>query len=287
MDILEFKRLAAEMRLDIIRMTSRAEFGYLAGCLSCVEILTVLYFGKIKGRSIFTCDPENPCSEMQDYFVLSKSNASACLYSVLSKKGFFPHNDLYYFNQSHSSLSFFPTHKVSGVAIGAGLHGHGLSIANGIALALKLKKKENTVFVLIDDAELQAGQMWEAVMTVAHHKLSNLYLLVEENNLQADGYIAGIKNVAPLQDKFEAFGWKVFRAVDGNDIKKLLSTFEIVLNSIRQRPTCVIIPTIKGKGIPFVENNNSYHKSWLSSEELAMAERYLQEEIRNLSMQNV
>ncbi|OGJ53607.1 hypothetical protein A2483_04645, partial [Candidatus Peregrinibacteria bacterium RIFOXYC2_FULL_33_13] len=194
-----------------------------------------------------------------------------------AKLGYIDQKELASYNKNNSLLTKFPNNKIPGIKIQAGGPGEGLSIANGVAIALKIDKKDNKVFVLAGDGELQEGQIWEAAMTAAHYKLNNLCLIIDCNKMQQDGHIKGIKNIEPIYDKFKAFGWQVLSSVDGHNIKELIDLIPKAWNKNNTiKPTCVLAPTIKGYRIPFMENKFSYHNSTLSKPEMNLALKQLQ-----------
>jgi len=278
MDIKELQNKATKLRIDILKMTTKANSGHVGGSLSVIDILTTLYYGEIDGEKILKCDPKNPDWEDQDYLILSKGHAAPALYSVLADLEFFPKEELNSLRQVNSLLQGHPVIKIPGVNMTTGSLGQGLSVANGIAMSLKLDKKESKVFCVIGDGELQEGQVWEAAMTSAHYKLDNLIGFVDNNKLQIDGFCAAIMNVEPIQNKFEAFGWKVIKVLDGNDVGQLLDAISKAQNVTRQ-PTLILANTIKGKDVCFAENKCSYHGVALSEEELVEAVKYLEEKL--------
>lgn len=280
---LRLKIIAAEIRKNILEMTHRAQFGYLGGSLSCVEILTSLFFGKMDTLNIMNYDAAKPGSPDQDYFILSKAHATAALYSILAKANFFSAEELNHYGKLGSLLKAYPTNRIKGIKIAPGSPGEGLSLGNGLALGSKLDKSLSRVFILIGDGELQEGQIFEAIMTSSQNKLDNICAIIDNNEMQRDGYIKGIKDVEPIQDKFEACGWKVIKIVDGHDFEELLKAFRLSKKTERQ-PTLIIAPTIKGKGIPFMEKNSSYHRSFLSDTELSHALTVINAELKELNL---
>lgn len=279
--MIPLQKIATEVRIELLGMTKRAETGFIGGCLSVVEILTALYFGTAEGQALLQINPEKPRSEDQDIVILSKAHAAAALYCILAKAGFFPHEELLYFNQLGSTLKIFPSPKVRGITAGSGAPGQGLSIGNGIALGLKLDDKKQRVYVIIGDGELQEGQIWEAVMSTAHYQLDNLCAIIDYNEMQREGHIKGIKNIDPIADKFLSCGWKTITIEDGHDFDQIIKAIQKSHKNPRQ-PTVIIAPTIKGKGISFTERKNSYHATILSDSEMQIALTDLQ---KNLAFQ--
>lgn len=257
-------RQANALRITTLQMISAAKSGHPGGSLSCLDILTVLYFGEILKH-----DPKNPSSPERDYFVLSKGHASAALYAVLAERGFFPKEDLKTFRQIGSHLQGHPTPHTPGVEVATGSLGQGLSFSVGLALGAP----KQHVFALLGDGELQEGQVWEAAMSAAHYKLGNLTAIVDNNRLQIDGANNEVMTVEPITDKFKAFGWKVLE-IDGHNLNEIT----VALTEAKQsenEPVAIIAHTVKGKGAPCAENNYNYHGVPLSAEEMQEAEAHL------------
>jgi len=246
------KKIAKEIRLNIINMVSEAAHGHPGGSLSCVDILTILYFSKMNIK------PEDPEWEDRDRFVLSKGHAAPALYATLAKKGYFSENLLSTLDKLGSILQGHPDMKSTpGLDMTTGSLGQGLSAANGMALAGKLDKKGYRVYVILGDGELQEGQIWEAAMTAAHYKLDNLTVILDFNGLQIDGPNREVKNIEPVADKFKAFGWHVIE-IDGHDFDQIDRAIEEA-KATKGRPTLIIAHTIKGKGVSFMENQVGWH----------------------------
>lgn len=267
---------ALTLRIDILRILNKAGSGYLGGTLSCVEILTALYFGRLPARAVMQYDTSKPGSETQDYFVMSKAHATVALYTVLAEAGFFPKSELNHYRQVNSMLQSCPNKRVPGICMNAGTAGYGLSAAVGLAMAIKADKQSNRVFCLAGDGELQDGQFWEAVMVASQHKLDNLVLLLDWNGLQMDGVIRSIVDIEPVADKFQSFGWKTIPVIDGHNFEDLLLGFERAFE-VQRRPAVMTCRTVKSKGVLFAENKPYYHADVLSNEELAEALPKLQE----------
>ena len=262
LDVLESK--AASVRKDIVEMICKAKSGHPGGSLSAAHIVTALYF------SVMNIRPKNPKMEDMDRFILSKGHAAPLLYAVLAERGFIDKALLGTLRQYGSPLQGHPDmKKVAGVEISTGSLGQGLSVANGMALSAKIYKKDYRVYALLGDGELQEGQVWEAMMTSAHYKLDNVTAIVDYNNLQIDGNVSDVKGVAPLDKKFEAFGWNVIVA-DGHDFKELLAAFDKA-KTVKGQPTVIIAKTVKGKGVSFMENVCDFHGKAPSKEETAKA----------------
>ncbi|HAA63914.1 MAG: Transketolase domain protein [Caldanaerobacter subterraneus] len=248
------KQKAKEVRIDIINMLAEAGSGHPGGSLSCADILTLLYFDKMNVK------PDNPKWEDRDRLVLSKGHAAPALYAVLAEKGFFPKEELKTLRKLGSILQGHPDMKSTpGLDMTTGSLGQGLSAANGMALAGKLDKKGYRVYVILGDGELQEGQIWEAAMTAAHYKLDNLTAILDFNGLQIDGPNREVKNIEPVNEKFNAFGWHVIE-IDGHDFDQIDKAIEEA-KATKGKPTLIIAHTIKGKGVSFMENQVGWHGS--------------------------
>lgn len=248
------KQKAKEVRIDIINMLAEAGSGHPGGSLSCADILTLLYFDKMNVK------PDNPKWEDRDRLVLSKGHAAPALYAVLAEKGFFPKEELKTLRKLGSILQGHPDMKSTpGLDMTTGSLGQGLSAANGMALAGKLDKKGYRVYVILGDGELQEGQIWEAAMTAAHYKLDNLTAILDFNGLQIDGPNREVKNIEPVNEKFNVFGWHVIE-IDGHDFDQIDKAIEEA-KATKGKPTLIIAHTIKGKGVSFMENQVGWHGS--------------------------
>ena len=251
-NIKSLQKKATELRKDIVTMICKSKSGHPGGSLSVIDILTALYY------DVMDVDATNPKKEDRDRFVLSKGHAAPALYAVLADKGYIPKEALGTLRQFGSILQGHPDmKKVPGVEISTGSLGQGLSVANGMALGLKLQNKKNRVYVAMGDGELQEGQVWEAAMTSAQYKLDNLTAFVDYNNLQIDGNVNEIMDVASIEDKFKAFGWHVV-SIDGHDFEQILKAIELA-KSVETKPTMIVANTIKGKGVDFMENVCGFH----------------------------
>lgn len=247
----DLKIYANKIRKFALKEVYEAQSGHLGGAFSIAEILSVLYFSEMN------VDPKNPTWEDRDRLVLSKGHASSALYAALALKGFIPEKDLSGFRRIDSYLEGHPSMKTPGVDVNSGSLGQGLSIANGMAMAAKMDKKNYRVFAIVGDGECDEGQIWEAAMTAAHHKLDNLCLFVDANGFQLDSRTSDVKLLAPLDEKFEKFGWNVIN-INGNDIEQVLYAFE-VFNITNQKPTAVICKTVKGSGSELIEGKGEWH----------------------------
>lgn len=243
---------AARARLLAVDMVYQAASGHIGGSLSAMDALTALYF------SVMRIDPTKPQDPERDRFVLSKGHCSPALYSVLALRGFFPERDLAQFRSISGHMSgHAEMHHVKGVDMSTGSLGQGLSAAVGIALAGKADSKNYRVYALMGDGEVAEGQVWEAAMSAAKYHLDNLCAMVDVNGLQIDGKTSDVMPTEPLDKKFEAFGWNVLKA-DGHDFAALTAAFAAA-NGCKNKPTVILLKTIKGKGVSFMENDAGWH----------------------------
>lgn len=265
MDYEALSQVAVRIRRHIVTMVAEAASGHPGGSLSAVEILTALYFG------VMHIDPARPQLKERDLFVLSKGHATPVFYGTLAERGFIPVDELMSFRKLGSRLQGHPDRmSTPGVDMTSGSLGQGLSVANGMALALKLDGEDSRrVFVLLGDGELQEGQVWEAAMTAAHYRLDNLLAFVDYNGLQIDGAVQTVMNPAPLADKFKAFNWHV-QEIDGHNFRQIFQAVDTA-RAEKGRPSVVIARTVKGKGISFMENQAGWHGSAPTRDELAQA----------------
>lgn len=268
----ELSRIAGDIRIDALKGIHAAKSGHPGGSLSVTDILTVLYF------NVMNIDPEDPGMEGRDRLVLSKGHAAPALYSTLAHRGYFDPEELLTLRHIGSRLQGHPDmHKCPGVELSTGSLGQGFSAAVGMAVADKLDGKDRRTFVVTGDGELQEGMIWEAALTAAKYGLSNLIAVVDWNNLQIDGVVDTVKKVAPVDDKFAAFGWEVFN-VDGHDIQALMDTFEKALK-VEGKPVCIVAKTVKGKGVSFMENQAGWHGKAPNDEQLEQAVKELRGEL--------
>lgn len=248
----ELRKIANDVRIDIINEVYSAKSGHPGGALSIADILTVLYFNQMN------VNPEMPQSNLRDRLVLSKGHASAALYAVLAERGFINKEDLKTFRKLGSNLQGHPDmEKVPGVDMSTGSLGQGLSIANGMAIASKMDNLGCRVYCILGDGEIEEGQIWEAAMTSSKNKLDNLCVIVDNNNLQIDGTIQEVKNLYQIDEKFKSFGFEVIK-IDGHNIEEIIKALEKA-KTIKEKPTCIIAKTIKGKGISYMENQAGWH----------------------------
>lgn len=264
-DPIELKRVANRLRLDVVEMTCAAGSGHPGGSLSSADLMAVLYFGGAMRH-----DPKNPAWEDRDRFVLSKGHVAPVLYAALAESGYFPVSELSTLRQIGSRLQGHPVRgKVPGVEMSTGSLGQGLSMACGIALAGKMDGKGYRTYCLLGDGELQEGQNWEAAMFASQYGLSNLVAFVDRNRLQITGNTEDAVGLDPLPEKWQAFGWNVI-VIDGHDISMIQEAIGRAC-APGTRPTAVIMNTIKGKGVSFMENNPSFHGKAANAEEQEIA----------------
>lgn len=265
----KLKEIARKVRKDIIMMTAEAGGGHYMSSFSCVEILVSLFFGEFKG------DAKNPNNPDRDRFVISKGHAAPALYAVMAECGYFPVEELITLRQCGSRLQGHPVmHRLPGLDTSSGSLGQGISTAVGIALSGKMDSRKFRVFVVLGDGECQEGIVWEAAMSAAHFKLDNLIAIIDKNNLQISGPTEKVMSLGDLKAKWEAFGWVVFD-VKGHDLADLQAAFKKA-NLVKNKPVALIADTIKGCGVPFIENNLNYHTASLKKEELKAALEYLE-----------
>ncbi len=271
----ELARKAAKARLLAIDAVYTAASGHPGGSLSCIDALTALYFNEMN------IDTANPTWENRDRFVLSKGHCSPALYAVLAVRGFFPEADLKLFRSIKGHYSGHPDMcNVKGVDMSTGSLGQGLSTAVGMALAAKLNKADYRTYVICGDGEIEEGQIWEAVMAGAKWKLDNLCVFVDVNGLQIDGATADVMPSEPLDKKFEAFNWNVIK-IDGHNFEEILVALAKAKET-KGAPTVILMSTVKGKGISFMENQAGWHGKAPSAEQYAAAVAELEAEIKRL-----
>jgi transketolase len=248
----ELQEICKRIRRHIIEMTGAAKSGHPGGSLSAVEILVTLYNG------VMNHNPADPQSPDRDRFILSKGHAAPVLYSVLAECGYVPADQLNTLRklgsiyQGHPDKRFIPVLEAS-----TGSLGEGLSVGVGMALAARLDKRPYRTYVVLGDGEIQEGQIWEAAMFAAFHKVDNVVAIVDYNRIQLDGFVKDIMELEPLADKWRAFGWNVIE-LDGHDIPALQAAFAQAA-AVKGKPTVLIAHTIKGKGVSFMENNPKFH----------------------------
>jgi len=234
----------------------------VASALSCVEILVALHYGKI-----LQCNPENPYDEDRDRFIISKAHGSVSYYPILADLGYFPKDQLSKVGKGGSILGDIPDNSIPGYETVNGSLGHGIGVACGLALALKAKKSNRAVYVLLGDGELYEGSVWEAIMFASQHKLDNLVVIIDNNKICMLDYCAKIINLEPIEGKFNSFDWEHF-PVDGHDIEQVCTVLKKASCHHNGKPKVVIANTIKGKGVPKLEGDSLCHIRALKPEEI-------------------
>ncbi|MFZ2087160.1 MAG: transketolase [Desulfobaccales bacterium] len=265
----QLKEISRQIRLDIVEMLYQAGSGHVGGSLSATDALVALFFSHMH------LEPGNACYPERDYFVLSKGHAAPVLYAILARLGYFPREELSSLRQFGSRLQGHPDSKCTpGVEVSTGSLGQGLSVANGLALALRLNHSKQRVYVLLGDGEIQEGQIWEAAMTASHYSLDNLTAILDRNRLQIDGHTKEVMSVEPLAAKWQAFGWHTLE-VDGHSIPEVLAALQ-ACNETKGRPGIIIAHTTKGKGVSIFENQVKFHGVTPNTEEYNQAVKELQ-----------
>ena len=269
----ELETIANKLRLHVIEMTYAASSGHPGGSLSSADLMSALYF------RILNHDPKNPSWDGRDRFVLSKGHVAPILYAALAESGYFPVEDLITLRKIGSKLQGHPVRgKVPGVEMSTGSLGQGLSMSCGIALAGKMDGKDYRTFCLLGDGELQSGQNWEAAMFASQYGLNRLIAFVDRNRLQITGNTEDAVGLDPLPEKWRAFGWNV-SIIDGHNIREIIEAVDKASSS-RKKPTVIIMNTVKGKGVSFMENNAGFHGRACNAEEYAKAIAELREAIQ-------
>ncbi|MEY2648621.1 MAG: hypothetical protein RLZZ45_971 [Bacteroidota bacterium] len=259
---------AHQVRRDIVRMVHGVQSGHPGGSLGCADFLTALYFKIMKHNPAFSMDGLN-----EDIFILSNGHISPVFYSCLARSGYFPVSELSTFRKLSSRLQGHPTthEDLPGVRIASGSLGQGLSVAIGAALSKKLNKDPQLVFSLHGDGELQEGQIWEAVMFAAHHKVDNLIATVDWNGQQIDGPTDKVMSLGNITEKFEAFGWTTLQ-MQGNDMDDVIKVLEEAKSLTgKGKPIAIMMHTLMGKGVDFMENDHGWHGIAPNDEQLAKA----------------
>lgn len=260
----QLKIAACKVRLGIIEGVYAAKSGHPGGSLSAADVLTYLYFNHMN------IDPQNPRWEKRDRFVLSKGHAAPALYAALAERGFFPVEDLKTLRKIGSYLQGHPNmNSVPGVDMSTGSLGQGVSAACGMALGAKHAGKPINVYTILGDGEVEEGECWEAFMFASHYGLSNLCVMLDRNHLQIDGTTETVMNSAPLEEKLKAFNFNVL-TINGHDLDAIESAIA-AFHAENEKPTCIILDTLKGKGVSFMENSVDWHGKGPNDEEYAQA----------------
>ncbi|MCD7716485.1 MAG: transketolase [Lachnospiraceae bacterium] len=265
MTILELQKMANEVRKGIVTGVHSAKAGHPGGSLSAADVFTYLYFQEMN------IDPKNPKDPDRDRFVLSKGHNAPGYYSAMAHRGYFPVEDLVTLRHTGSHLQGHPCMQhIAGIDMSSGSLGQGISAAVGMALAGKMDQKSYRVYTLLGDGEIQEGQVWEAAMFAGHRKLDNLCVIVDNNGLQIDGKIEDVCSPYPIDTKFEAFNFYVINVADGNDMQQLADAFAEA-RTVKGMPTAIIMKTVKGKGVSFMEGQAGWHGKAPNDEEYAIA----------------
>ncbi len=267
----ELKITAKRIRREIVVMIGAAKSGHPGGSLSAVEIVVELYFNRMR------IDPKNPKWADRDRFILSKGHAAPVLYAVMAEVGYAdtPLDQLNTLRklgsvyQGHPDMRFIPSLEAS-----TGSLGEGLSMALGMGIAARLDGRASRTYAMMGDGEIQEGQNWEAAMAGAFHKLDNVVAIVDYNRIQLDGFVRDIMEVAPLAEKWRAFGWHTLE-IDGHDFAAIEKAFDEA-EATKGKPTCIVAHTIKGKGVSFMENNPKFHGTAPTADEVKLALQELQ-----------
>jgi len=265
LELSDLEKIAKELRQKILKVIFHAGSGHPGGSLSATDLLTAIYFG-----GILRYDVQNPNDPNRDRFILSKGHASALMYCVLSRAGYFSEEYLNGYRKIGSELflSGHPHPKTPGIEIASGSLGQGLSVGHGIALAARLDKLNYKVYVVLGDGEIQEGQIWEAAMSASKFNSNNLIAIVDNNKVAQDNATVDLKNIEPLEDKWNSFGWDVHR-IDGHNMTDIMNTLLLPLHP--NKPRVIIANTIKGKGVSFMEGNKGWHGVAPNEEDLNKA----------------
>ncbi len=263
MNNLELKKHANDVRKGIVTAVHSAKAGHPGGSLSAADMFTFLYFEEMN------IDPKNPKKEDRDRFVLSKGHTAPGLYSALANRGYFPVEDLTTLRKLGSYLQGHPCVHIPGVDMSSGSLGQGISAAVGMAMGGKLDNKDFRVYAMLGDGELEEGQVWEASMFAGHRKLDNLCVIVDNNNLQIDGPIDQVCSPYPIDKKFEAFNFHVIN-IDAHDFDQIRAALKEAKET-KGMPTCIVMHSLKGKGVSFMENSVDWHGKAPGDEEYAVA----------------
>jgi transketolase len=271
----ELQLIAAKGRLLAVDAVHTAASGHPGGSLSCMDMLTALYFNEMN------VDPANPSWDDRDRFVLSKGHCAPALYAILALKGFFPVEDLQGLRSINTHLSGHPDmNYVPGVDMSTGSLGQGLSTAVGMAIAAKLRNKSYRCYAICGDGEVAEGQIWEAAMAAAKWQLDNLCIFVDVNGLQIDGTTADVMPTEPLDKKFEAFNWNVIK-INGHSFDEILAALAAA-REFKGKPTVILAATVKGKGVSFMENQVGWHGKAPNDEQFAIAKAELEQAVKEL-----
>ncbi|MEH2944033.1 transketolase [Lachnospiraceae bacterium KK002] len=270
MENLELQKAANEVRKGILTSVHAAKAGHPGGSLSAAEVFTYLYFEEMN------IDPQNPKKPDRDRFVLSKGHTAPGLYAALANRGYFPVEDLKTLRHIGSHLQGHPClQHTPGIDMSSGSLGQGISAAVGMAVSAQISNDSYRVYTLLGDGELQEGQVWEAAMFAGHQKLDNLVVIVDNNGLQIDGKIEDVCSPYPIDEKFRAFQFHVINVADGNDFDSLRAAFQEA-RATKGQPTAIVLKTLKGKGVSYMENQAGWHGKAPNDEEYEIAMKELE-----------
>ena len=271
MENLELQKIANEVRKGIVTGVHAAKAGHPGGSLSAAELFTYLYFEEMN------IDPKEPKKADRDRFVLSKGHTAPGLYAALANRGYFPVEDLETLRHIGSHLQGHPCiQHTPGIDMSSGSLGQGISVAAGMALSAKLSGDSYRVYTLLGDGEIQEGQVWEAAMFAGFRKLDNLVVIVDNNGLQIDGKVDEVCSPYPIDEKFKAFNFHVINVADGNNFDELRAAFKEA-GETKGMPTAIVMKTVKGKGVSFMENQAGWHGKAPNDEEYEIAMKELKE----------
>ena len=262
--ILDLEAKAQHLRRTVVDMVCTAGSGHCGGSLSAADIVAALYFHQLR------IDPANPSWPDRDWFIMSKGHAAPILYAALAHRGFFPESELATLRQLDSRLQGHPDrNKTPGVDMTAGSLGHGVSVGVGLALAARMQGSPSRTYVMLGDGEIQAGIVWEGLMEAAKYNLENLTAILDLNGVQLDGTTDDVMPMEPVADKWRSFGWHVVE-IDGHNMRQILEALDDVPKR-HGKPTVIVAHTVKGKGVSFMENKNTWHGKLPSEKEHAQA----------------
>jgi transketolase len=280
MNITELKQMAITVRKDIVTSIHAAKSGHPGGSLSAADILTYLYFEKMRIL------PDQPGWADRDRFVLSKGHNAPALYACLAERGYFPREELLKPRHTGALLQGHPDMKhIPGVDMSTGSLGQGISAAVGMALGARLDHRDLHVYTLLGDGELEEGQVWEAAMFAGFRRLDNLTVIIDNNNLQIDGSINDVCSAKPIDKKFEAFNFHVINLEDGNDMEQIRDAFQKA-EKLSGKPVAIIASTVKGRGVSFMEDVAGWHGKAPNDQEYALAMKELEEASRKLAAEH-
>ncbi len=273
--LLELKKTACKVRMQIIEGVFNAKSGHPGGSLSSADMITYLYFKEMN------VDPQNPRDPKRDRFVLSKGHCAPALYGALALKGYFSVDEIKSLRHIGAMLQGHPDMKhTPGIDMSSGSLGQGISAACGMALAAKYDGSDYRVYTMLGDGECEEGQVWEAAMFASHYKLDNLCVVVDFNGLQIDGHVNDVAGLEPIDKKFESFGFEIIK-IDGNDFAQIESAFEKA-KTVKGKPTVIIAATVKGKGVSYMENQVGWHGKAPNAGEYKTAMEELQTQLKAL-----